>query len=50
VRLLPLGRPPRIAILDDVGNFEFSDVPAGLCSLELDLPQALIVIENELLS
>jgi hypothetical protein len=46
VRLLPLGRPPRTTTLDDVGNFEFADVPSGACTLELDLPDALVVVED----
>jgi len=32
--------------MDDLGNFEFEDVPAGLYALEIDLPDAQIVVEE----
>jgi hypothetical protein len=46
VRLLPMGGPPRSAALDEVGNFEFANLPRGMYALELDLPDAVVVIEE----
>ncbi len=45
VRLLnPLGAPAGTQ-LDDLGNFEFAHVAAGIYSLEVDLPVGVVVIE-----
>jgi hypothetical protein len=46
VRLLPAEGSPLEATLDDIGNFEFDAVPPGVCVLELDLPDSLVVIED----
>jgi hypothetical protein len=46
VRLLnPLGAPANTQ-LDDLGNFEFDHVAAGMYSLEVDLPVGVVVIEE----
>jgi hypothetical protein len=46
VRLLnPVG-PPASAKLDDLGNFQFDHVAAGIYSLEVDLPVGVVVIEE----
>jgi hypothetical protein len=36
----------RVARLDDLGNFEFTDVPPGPYALEIDLPDGVVVIEE----
>jgi hypothetical protein len=46
VRLVSIERDALTSALDDLGNFEFDDVPAGIYALELDLPDALIVVEE----
>lgn len=46
VRLVPSSRIPLTSAVDDLGNFEFEGVPAGLYALELDLPNALVVVEE----
>jgi hypothetical protein len=47
VRLLPgLGSPGVGTQLDDLGNFEFTDVAAGDYALEIDLPEGVVVIED----
>ncbi len=46
VRLLnPLGTPADTQ-LDDLGNFEFDHVTAGIYSLEVELPVGVVVIEE----
>jgi hypothetical protein len=46
VRLVPRAGSSTAAQLDDLGNFEFDDVPTGVYDLELDLPGSLVVIED----
>jgi hypothetical protein len=46
VRLVPQSGVPRAAALDDIGNFDFEDLVAGTYSLELDLPDSVVVIEE----
>jgi hypothetical protein len=46
VRLIPTDRRPLSSTIDDLGNFEFEDVPAGLFALEIDLPDAQVVVEE----
>jgi hypothetical protein len=46
VRLLPRDGTSIRTQLDDLGNFEFSDVPAGDYALEIDLPDGVLVIEE----
>ena len=46
VRLLPRQGASLTVTLDDLGNFEFGDVPAGDYILEIDLPDGSIVIEE----
>jgi hypothetical protein len=46
VRLIPTDRRPLSSSIDDLGNFEFEDVPAGLFALEIDLPDAQVVVEE----
>jgi len=48
VRLVPTDRGALSSTLDDLGNFEFADVPAGMYALEIELPNALIVVIEEL--
>lgn len=45
-RLIPTDRAPLSTSMDDLGNFEFADVPAGMYALEIDLPDALVVVEE----
>ena len=42
----PSDRATLSSSMDDLGNFEFEDVPAGLYALEIDLPGAQVVIEE----
>jgi hypothetical protein len=42
----PAGGTPISAVLDDLGNFEFADVAAGVYLLEVDLADSLVVIEE----
>ena len=35
-----------VAQLDDLGNFEFTDIPVGAYALEIDLPDGVVVIEE----
>jgi hypothetical protein len=46
VRLMPREGAPVRATLDDLGNFEFSNVAAGRYILEVDLPDGILVIEE----
>jgi hypothetical protein len=46
VRLLPHGGEPIRTQLDDLGNFEFVNLSAGVYGLELDLPSGVVVIEE----
>jgi hypothetical protein len=46
VRLMPTDRDPLSSALDDLGNFEFEELPPGLYALELELPSALVVVEE----
>ncbi|MBV8714355.1 MAG: hypothetical protein JO020_17745 [Chloroflexi bacterium] len=46
VRLSPRDGLPLRTQLDDLGNFEFNDVPAGDYALEIDLPDGVLVIEE----
>jgi hypothetical protein len=46
VRLVPVAGEPRTSTLDELGNFEFADVPAGVYELELDLPEARVSVEE----
>jgi hypothetical protein len=46
VRLIPIDGAALSSSMDDLGNFEFEDVPAGLYALEIDLPDAQIVVEE----
>jgi hypothetical protein len=46
VRLIPRDGAPLHTELDDLGNFEFSDVAAGNYALEVDLPDGVLVIEE----
>lgn len=46
VRLVPSDRAAFASALDDLGNFEFEQVPAGSYALEIDVPGALIVVEE----
>jgi hypothetical protein len=47
-RLVSVANGPAIATatLDDIGNFEFSDVPPGAYTLELELPDTVVVVES----
>jgi hypothetical protein len=44
-RLIASGGGTVSALLDDLGNFEFADIAAGMYVLELDLEDSLIVLE-----
>ena len=46
VRLIPLDRAALSSSMDDLGNFEFEEVPAGLYALEIDLPDAQVIVEE----
>jgi hypothetical protein len=48
VRLVPTERGALTTAMDDLGNFEFEGVPAGTYALEIDLPDALVVVVEEL--
>jgi hypothetical protein len=48
VRLVPAERSALTSTMDDLGNFEFEGVPAGMYALEIELPDALIVVVEEL--
>jgi anti-sigma factor RsiW len=37
---------PHATEVDDLGNFEFEDVPAGSYQLEIELPDEIIVVEG----
>lgn len=45
-RLLPREGAPIVTRIDDLGNFEFTDLSAGMYALELDLPDSVVVIEE----
>ena len=46
VRLIPVDRATLSSSMDDLGNFEFENIPAGLYALEIDLPDAQVVVEE----
>jgi hypothetical protein len=46
VRLYPGDGLPMAAQLDDLGNFEFLDVPPGGYMLEIDLAEGVLVVEE----
>jgi hypothetical protein len=46
VRLMPHDGVLLATTLDDLGNFEFEDVPSGTYALELDLLGRVVVIES----
>jgi hypothetical protein len=46
VRLIPVDRAALSSSMDDLGNFEFENIPAGLYALEIDLPDAQVVVEE----
>ncbi len=46
VQLIPTDRGPLGTSMDDLGNFEFDEVPAGLYALEINLPDAQVVVEE----
>lgn len=46
VRLLPRQGQPLSVNLDDLGNFEFAEIPAGDYVLEIDLADGIIVVEE----
>jgi hypothetical protein len=46
VRLIPTDRVALSSAIDDLGNFEFEHVPAGMYALEIDLPEAQVVVEE----
>jgi hypothetical protein len=46
VRLVPADHGALDSRLDDLGNFEFDQVPAGLYALEIELPDAMVVVEE----
>jgi hypothetical protein len=46
VRLLPREGPVLRTRLDDLGNFEFTQVAAGRYALEVELPDGVVVIEE----
>jgi len=45
-RLLSEDGAHRLAEVDELGNFEFDDVPAGSYVLEIELPDEIIVVEQ----
>lgn len=46
VRLLPREGPPTVTHLDDLGNFEFANLEAGVYTLEIELPDGVVVISD----
>ncbi len=48
VRLIPPDLAAFSSSMDDLGNFEFEAVPAGMYALEIDLADSLIVVIKEL--
>ena len=46
IKLVPREGAPTVATLDDLGNFEFANVEPGNYTLEIDLPDGTIVIEE----
>lgn len=48
VRLIPRAGGALVSTLDDIGNFEFSDVAPDTYALELDLPGSVVVVVEEL--
>jgi hypothetical protein len=46
VRALPRDGRPVITTLDDLGNFEFSGLPADQYAVEIDLPDGIVVIQE----
>jgi hypothetical protein len=46
IRLLPREGAPSTTALDDLGNFELTDLAAELYALEIELPDGVIVIEE----
>jgi len=45
-RLLPRDGQPILSTLDDLGNFEFTELEADQYALEIDLPNGIIVIQE----
>jgi hypothetical protein len=45
VRLLPAEGSPVVSWLDDLGNFEFTNLSQGTYGLEIDLPDGVLVIQ-----
>jgi len=46
VRLFPRDGRPMAAQLDDLGNFEFQNVPPGSYMLEIDIAEGVLVVEE----
>jgi hypothetical protein len=46
VRLLPASGQLLVSKLDDIGNFEFADLPPSVYVLEVDLPGSLVIVEE----
>jgi hypothetical protein len=46
IKLVPREGAPKISALDDLGNFDFVDVAPGSYTLEVELPDGTIVIEE----
>jgi hypothetical protein len=44
-RLVPADGWPSAVSVDGLGNFEFTDVGSGMYTLEIDLPDGLVVVE-----
>jgi hypothetical protein len=46
VRLLSATGEPRVANLDELGNFEFDGIAPGMYALEIHLPDEVIVVQE----
>ena len=46
LKLVPREGAPTLAVLDDLGNFEFLDVSPGRYALEIELSDGVVVIEE----
>ena len=46
MRLLPRHGQPIHSTLDDLGNFEFTDLDPDQYAVEIDLPDSIIVIQE----
>jgi hypothetical protein len=46
VRLLPREGVSVVSSLDDLGNFEVTDLPPGQYALEIDLPDGVVVVQE----